>query len=269
MNIDFFLNKYGSAIILFFIIIFAFVPVPIFFMSIFTWIILFIMIYQLTSRWDVSLLLATAFLILLLIFKHLGNNTSSLGQPLFVEGFEDKTNDDNVPEVEPKEVSNEPKEVSNEAKEVSVEPREVSNEQQQLKTETAMSKLTDESVGNLVSMETDNIFGGDSLENVQEDDLLNKIADEKTEDDSEDESDSEDEDDEEVFAKGNKRRKSVGRTKKSKKTAYKAQKDLYNLVNTTKLLKSTLESMTPALSNGKKIMQKMESLGIMDSMGKM
>lgn len=261
MNIDFFLNKYGSAIILFFIIIFAFVPVPIFFMSIFTWIILFIMIYQLTSRWDVSLLLATAFLILLLIFKHLGNNTSSLGQPLFVEGFEDKTNEDNVPKVEPKEVSNE-------AKEVSVEPREVSNEQQQVKTETAMSKLTDESVGNLVSMETDNIFGGDSLENVQEDDLLNKIADEKTEDDSEDESDSEDEDDEEVFAKGNKRRKSVGRTKKSKKTAYKAQKDLYNLVNTTKLLKSTLDSMTPALSNGKKIMKKMESLGIMDSMGK-
>ena len=259
MNIDFFLNKYGSAIILFFIIIFAFVPVPIFFMSIFTWIILFIMIYQLTSRWDVSLLLATAFLILLLIFKHLGNNTSSLGQPLFVEGFEDKTNEDNVPEVEPKEVSKE-------ANEVSVEPREVSNEQQQVKTETAMSKLTDESVGNLVSMETDNIFGGDSLENVQEDDLLNKIADEKTEDDSEDESDSEDEDDEEVFAKGNKRRKSVGRTKKSKKTAYKAQKDLYNLVNTTKLLKSTLESMTPALSNGKKIMDKMQSLGIMDQM---
>lgn len=259
MNIDFLLNKYGSAIILFFIIIFAFVPVPIFFMSIFTWIILFIMIYQLTSRWDVSLLLATAFLILLLIFKHLGNNTSSLGQPLFVEGFEDKTNEDNVPEVEPKEVSKE-------ANEVSVEPREVSNEQQQVKTETAMSKLTDESVGNLVSMETDNIFGGDSLENVQEDDLLNKIADEKTEDDSEDESDSEDEDDEEVFAKGNKRRKSVGKTKKSKKTAYKAQKDLYNLVNTTKLLKSTLESMTPALSNGKKIMDKMQSLGIMDQM---
>ena len=253
MNIENFINKYGSAIILFFIIIFAFVQVPIFFMSIFTWVILFIMVYQLTNRWDVGLLLATAFLILLLIFRQLGHNEETLGQPLFLENFEGegegenekpkavvegKNVEDNVPEVSPKEVSK----------------------------ENILDKLTDNSVSNLVSMENDDILGGDSLENAQEDDLLNKIVDEKTEDETDEDSSDSEEENEEVFAKGNKRRKPIGKTKKSKKTAYKAQKDLYNLVNTTKLLKSTLESMTPALSNGKKIMEKMQSLGMMDKL---
>lgn len=276
MDFIFFIDKYGSVIILFFIIIFAFTNIPIFFMSIFTWIILFIMVFQLTRRWDVGLLLATAFLILLLIFRYLGNNNQTLGKSLFIENFDGEKEEISEKEevLDKEEVSD--KEVNQEVESTNISKKNISNisesnvpdvSPQEVKNDV-LNKLTDESVGNIVSMENENIFGTDNLENAQEDDILNNIADSKTDDEESDEdsSDSEEEN-EEVFAKGNKRKKTIGKTKKSKKNAYKAQKDLYNLVNTTKLLKSTLDSMAPALSNGKKIMEKMQSLGIGD-MGK-
>ena len=189
------------------------------------------MVYQISNRVDLGLFMATSLLILLLIFRKLGMRDN------YMENFENDS-------------------------------------------EKIGDTLVDEVVGNIVAKENDEIVEDKSeLQNIthetvngddkidvlrsRENDLLNSLVDIDEESDDNDEDD--DEDDEEVFSKGNKRRK-VGKTKTSSKTAYKAQKDLYNLYSTTKLLKDTLTKMSPALVNGQKIIEKMQSLGIMDKL---